>query len=175
MLGDTMQIVIYFTIFISKVIENSLATLRLIIVANGKKLLGAFLQFAIALVWVIVTGMVVVNLTKDPLKIIFFALGSFVGSYCGSLIEEKLAMGDSMLIGITKKDNEDILTSAIRDLGFAVTVLEGNGFKQTSSVLMIFVPRKKRNTVTRMIKNIDHKSMIVTEKIGIVHGGYTKK
>ncbi len=170
-----MQIVIYFTIFISKVIENSLATLRLIIVANGKKLLGAFLQFAIALVWVIVTGMVVVNLTKDPLKIIFFALGSFVGSYCGSLIEEKLAMGDSMLIGITKKDNEDILTSAIRDLGFAVTVLEGNGFKQTSSVLMIFVPRKKRNTVTRMIKNIDHKSMIVTEKIGIVHGGYTKK
>ena len=175
MLGDTMQIVIYFTIFISKVIENSLATLRLIVVANGKKLLGAFLQFAIALVWVIVTGMVVVNLTKDPLKIIFFALGSFVGSYCGSLIEEKLAMGDSMLIGITKKDNEDILTSAIRDLGFAVTVLEGNGFKQTSSVLMIFVPRKKRNTVTRMIKNIDHKSMIVTEKIGIVHGGYTKK
>lgn len=170
-----MQIVIYFTIFISKVIENSLATLRLIVVANGKKLLGAFLQFAIALVWVIVTGMVVVNLTKDPLKIIFFALGSFVGSYCGSLIEEKLAMGDSMLIGITKKDNEDILTSAIRDLGFAVTVLEGNGFKQTSSVLMIFVPRKKRNTVTRMIKNIDHKSMIVTEKIGIVHGGYTKK
>lgn len=175
MLGDTMQIVIYFTIFISKVIENSLATLRLIVVANGKKLLGAFLQFAIALVWVIVTGMVVVNLTKDPLKIIFFALGSFVGSYCGSLIEEKLAMGDSMLIGITKKDNEDILTSAIRDLGYAVTVLEGNGFKQTSSVLMIFVPRKKRNTVTRMIKNIDHKSMIVTEKIGIVHGGYTKK
>ena len=170
-----MQIVIYFTIFISKVIENSLATLRLIVVANGKKLLGAFLQFAIALVWVIVTGMVVVNLTKDPLKIIFFALGSFVGSYCGSLIEEKLAMGDSMLIGITKKDNEDILTSAIRDLGFAVTVLEGNGFKQTSSVLMIFVPRKKRNTVTRMIKIIDHKSMIVTEKLGIVHGGYTKK
>ena len=170
-----MQIVIYFTIFISKVIENSLATLRLIVVANGKKLLGAFLQFAIALVWIVVTGMVVINLTKDPLKIVFFALGSFVGSYCGSLIEEKLAMGDSMLIGITKKDNEDILTSAIRDLGFAVTVLEGNGFKQTSSVLMIFVPRKKRNTVTRMIKNIDHKSMIVTEKIGIVHGGYTKK
>lgn len=170
-----MQIVIYFTIFISKVIENSLATLRLIVVANGKKLLGAFLQFAIALVWIVVTGMVVVNLTKDPLKIVFFALGSFVGSYCGSLIEEKLAMGDSMLIGITKKDNEDILTSAIRDEGYAATVLEGNGLEQTSSVLMIVVPRKKRNTVVRMIKNIDHKSMIVTEKIGIVHGGYTKK
>lgn len=170
-----MQIVIYFTIFISKVIENSLATLRLIVVANGKKVLGAFLQFAIALVWIVVTGMVVVNLTKDPLKIVFFALGSFVGSYCGSLIEEKLAMGDSMLIGITKKDNEDILTSAIRDEGYAVTVLEGNGLEQTSSVLMIVVPRKKRNTVVRMIKNIDHKSMIVTEKIGIVHGGYTKK
>lgn len=170
-----MQIVIYFTIFISKVIENSLATLRLIVVANGKKLLGAFLQFAIALVWIVVTGMVVINLTKDPLKIVFFALGSFVGSYCGSLIEEKLAMGDSMLIGITKKDNEDILTSAIRDEGYAVTALEGKGLKETSSVLIIFMPRKKKNEVAHMIKNLDHKSLIVTEKIGILHGENKKK
>lgn len=170
-----MNFLIYFIIFISKVIENSLATLRLIVVANGKKLLGAILQFCIALVWVVVTGMVVVNLTKDPWKILFFALGSFVGSYCGSVIEEKLAMGNSMLIGITKQENEPILTSAIREEGFAVTVLEGNGLEQKSSVLMIFTPRKKRNDIAHMIKNIDRKSMVVSERIGIVHGGYKKK
>lgn len=166
-----MHILLYFTIFISKVIENSLATLRLIVVANGKKLMGAVLQFCIALVWVVVTGMVVVDITKDPLKILFFALGSFVGSYIGSLIEQKLAMGDSMLIGITKQDNEDILVKAIREDGYHVTLLEGKEKEQNSSVLMILVPRKERNKIAHMIKNLDRHSMIVSEKVASIHDG----
>ena len=48
---DNMNFVTYLLIFISKIIENALATLRLIVVANGKKILGAVLQFCIALVW----------------------------------------------------------------------------------------------------------------------------
>ena len=35
---------IYFLIFISKVVESALSTLRLILVANGKKILGMILQ-----------------------------------------------------------------------------------------------------------------------------------
>ena len=70
-IGVYMNIGLYFLIFISKVIENGLSTLRLIVVANGKKILGAFLQFTISLVWVLVTGIVVNDLLNDPLKIIF--------------------------------------------------------------------------------------------------------
>lgn len=39
---DKMNIILYFLIFISKVIENGLATLRIIVVANGKKNLELF-------------------------------------------------------------------------------------------------------------------------------------
>ena len=35
---------LYFIIFISKIIENALSTLRMIVVSNGKKKLGAFLN-----------------------------------------------------------------------------------------------------------------------------------
>ena len=76
----------YSAIFIAKVIENALSTLRLIVVAKGKKVLGAILQFIIAFVWVITTGIVVTNVKDDPLKIVFFALGSLIGSYIGSVI-----------------------------------------------------------------------------------------
>ena len=55
----------YFIIFISKIIENTLSTLRLIVVAKGKKIFGAILQFIIAFVWVITTGIVVVNIKDD--------------------------------------------------------------------------------------------------------------
>lgn len=92
-----MNIIIYILIFISKIVELSLGTLRLIVVAHGKKWLGAILQFAIALVWIIVTGAVVVDINKDPFKVIVFAIGSLIGSYVGSYIEEKMAMGDNLL------------------------------------------------------------------------------
>ena len=75
---------IYIFIFISKIIENALATLRFIVVANGKKLLGAFLNGIIALIWIFVTGIVIINVKEDPIKIIMFCLGSIVGSYLGS-------------------------------------------------------------------------------------------
>ena len=45
-----MNIPLYSMIFISKVLENTFATLRLIVVANGKKLLGAILQLIVALI-----------------------------------------------------------------------------------------------------------------------------
>jgi len=56
----------YLLIFSSKVIENALATLRLIVVANGKKLIGSFLNLIISIIWIISTSLVVQNF-KDIL------------------------------------------------------------------------------------------------------------
>lgn len=80
---------IYILIFISKVIENTLSTLRLILVSKGKKKIGALLQGIVALVWIFVTGIVIIDINKDIYKVIFFILGSMIGSYLGSSIEEK--------------------------------------------------------------------------------------
>ena len=86
-MGDT--IYIYFLIFFSKIIENMLSTLRIIIIANGRKKLGALLQGIVALVWIFVTGAVIINVNKDPIKVFVFCAASIVGSYIGSMLEEK--------------------------------------------------------------------------------------
>ena len=109
-----MNIPLYSMIFISKVIENALATLRLIVVSNGKKWLGAILQFLIAIVWVFVTGIVVTDIKKDPLKIVFFAIGSFAGSYIGSMIEERLALGNNMISAIVNSNHVKQIVEAIQ-------------------------------------------------------------
>ena len=84
-----MRNVLYIGIFISKVLELTLSTLRLILVTKGKKKTGALLQGIVALIWILVTGVVIIDIKKDLFKIVFFILGSTVGSYLGSLIEEK--------------------------------------------------------------------------------------
>lgn len=153
-----MNIGLYFLIFISKVIENGLSTLRLIVVANGKKILGAFLQFIISLVWVLVTGVVVTNLTSDPLKIIFFALGSLVGSYIGSIIEEKIALGDILINCITDNKN---LNNHIKSIGYNTTSIVSDN----KIILLFIIPRKKKKEVLSIIKEIDKSCLIFSEKV----------
>ena len=110
--GDDM---IYFFIFISKIIENMLATLRIIVVANGKKKIGAILNGIVSLVWIFVTGIVIINVNKDPFKIIMFCVGSIVGSYLGSLVEEKIALGTNMLLCVIKEIYEEEVKKKLKE------------------------------------------------------------
>lgn len=152
---------IYLFIFVSKIIENALATLRLIVVANGKKLLGAFLNGIIALIWLFVTGIVIINIKEDPIKIIMFCLGSVVGSYLGSLIEEKIAMGTNMLICVVNTMYEKIVKEKLNDYQIT-TICEKD---KNHSILFITTKRKKIYKISKIIKKIDKNANIISEKV----------
>lgn len=124
--------------------------------------MGAFLNLVTALVWVFSTSIVLVDINKDLLKVVAFALGSYIGSYVGCIIEEKLAMGSNMLICISSKDQFK-LVDKLRDLDFAVTVLDGKDDKDDKDILFIMTSRKKKKTAIRVIKRIDKKATIIVE------------
>ena len=166
---------LYLIIFFSKVIENAVATLRIIVVANGKKILGAILQGIVSIVWICITGVVVVNILKDPFKIVAFALGSIVGSYLGSIMEERIALGNKMLIAISSANYEENITKKIREQKFAVTSTLGKGRDQEKVILFILVPRKKAKEVSSLLKNIDPNILIISENAFHIYGGYLKK
>ncbi len=150
---------IYAGIFIFKIIEDALGTLRIIVVSNGKKKLGAILHFANAIVWVAVTGTVISNVSEDPLKVIFFALGSLVGSYFGSFLEEKIALGTNIIM--TETSNIDAERIIINLPKYKITKIKQNN----NTLIMITCPRKKTNDVIKLIKSFDDKCNIITEKV----------
>lgn len=147
-----MNISLYIFIFLSKITENAISTLRMILVSNGKKMLGAVLNLIISIIWIISTSLVVVN--NDLLKILVFALGSFIGSYIGSLMEEKIAIGSNMLFTITKKEIE--IKNKLDELNY-------NSYIMNNDILIVMVDRKKRKDVLNIIRNIDDKCIIISE------------
>jgi uncharacterized protein YebE (UPF0316 family) len=159
LLGEIMNIILYFIIFISKTIELALGTLRIIVIANGRKIFGAILQGVIAIVWMCITGVVIVNITKDPFKIVAFALGSAFGSYVGSMIEEKMAIGSNMLIIVIKKELEEKIISIIKDNGYKVTKVEG--CDKEKSILVVVLTRKDRKRIVNLIRNEDKDVTII--------------
>ena len=163
---------IYFLIFLTKIIENSLGTLRLIVVASGKKWVGSILNGVIAIIWVIGTGMVLVDVTKDPLRIVFFCLGSILGSYLGSFIEEKLALGNNLLMAIVDYNFGDLISKELRKEKFVVTSLIGNGENNLKMVLMVMIPRKKTQSCVSVISSIDQNATIISECATTLRGGF---
>lgn len=155
-------IIIYLIILILKILENALSTLRSIILANNKKSLGAFLNLIIALIWILSTTIVIINIQKDFFKIVAFALGSFIGSYVGCIMEEKLAIGNNLIICITSKDKKSLINK-IEALNYDVIVIDANDNHDDKNVLFIMTPRKSRKRLINTIKRIDRKSSIIIE------------
>ena len=151
---------IYILIFISKIIENTLSTLRLIVVSNGRKLIGAILQGIVTLVWIFSISITIIDIEKDLIKILFFVLGSIIGSYLGSVIEEKIALGNNVLLCITKEIYEHDIKNSLINYKIT-TICEKNN---TYSILLVLVKRKDLISVCKKIKKIDSNSILISEK-----------
>lgn len=159
-----MKILTYLAIFIAKIIENTLSTLRLIVVAKGKKLFGAILQFIIAFVWVITTGIVVVNVKDDPLKVVFLAFGSLIGSYLGSFIEEKIALGNDLIKIIIDKSEHERINNELSKKYFVTSII-GQKQNQDIVILLVIAKKKERNNIISLIQQLDKKAIITIEAI----------
>ena len=147
---------IYIGIFISKILENTLSTLRIIVVSNGKKKLGAILQGLVALIWIFVTGVVIIDINKDIVKIVFFVIGSIVGSYLGSCLEEKIALGTNLVI---------IKSSKLDELKY---VFKNYNLIIKNNYLLFISQRKNTKNIVNKASSIDNNSKIILEKIKIV-------
>ena len=143
---------VYIIIFILKILENALGTLRLIIVSNGKKVEGAVLNFLLSVVWVISTSMVVID--NNIYKILVFAFGSLIGSYVGSVLEEKIALGNNMLFIISKKYDQ---------IKNKLTNSKINCYLISKDIVIVMTSRKKRKEVIDLILSIDNQAEIISE------------
>lgn len=152
---------IYIGIFVCKVIEDALSTLRIIVVSNGKKLFGAILGFVIALIWVFVTGSVIIGLNENPFKIIVFALGSLVGSYVGSVIEEKIALGTNLFIVKISNNKLQTIYNVLKKAHYNVEIINKCTLRITSN-------RKETSNVTNLIYKYDKNAFIIAEKAKII-------
>ena len=160
-----MNFLVYLLIFVFKIIEDALATLRLIVVSNGKKKLGAILQFVVTLIWIILTGTVLMGLQKDIFKAIAFAFGALFGSYLGSVLEEKIALGTNVFMVEVNNDLVYFLVNELEKEKFQVSKIKS--CKDTKTILMITGARKQTSKIVSIIKKADDKAIILSEKVKI--------
>ena len=114
-------------VFLLRLIEQALGTLRSLYVNKGKPKLGALLGFIESAIWVVAISQVIKDL-NDPLLIIGYALGFAAGTISGSYIESTIAIGNVVVrVFIERNENSELLANELRANNFGVTVINGQG------------------------------------------------
>lgn len=150
-------------IFLSRLTDVTLATLRHIFVSKGFRKIVPFLGFVEVLIWLIAMRQVFHNLNNIAC---FFAwAGGFaMGTYCGMLIEERLALGMQIIRIITDKDCSD-LVEKLRTINQGVTVLNAEGAKGPVKIIFTIVKRTNKKTVIERIHHHDLNAFYSVEDV----------
>ncbi len=162
----------YLFIFVAKVIEVTLATLRMVLINKGERRIGALIAFFEVALWVYLVSTVLNDIASDPLKAVFYALGFSVGNFTGSFLEEKLAIGLSEIKIIVKADYGPSIADYLRKQGFAVTVVQGRGKNFDREILYTFVKRKRVREVVEYAKDVHPNLVITVHDTKPLYGGY---
>jgi uncharacterized protein YebE (UPF0316 family) len=160
-------------IFLARVIDVSIGTIRVIFISRGYKILAPILGFVEILVWLLAMAQIMNNLTSIYYYLAY-AAGFSAGTYVGIWIEEKLCIGLVILRVITKTDASDLI-EYLKDKGLGVTTLDGEGSEGKVKVFLTILRRKQLRAITDAIKEYNPNAFYSVEDVRFVNEGIFPK
>jgi uncharacterized protein YebE (UPF0316 family) len=150
-------------IFLSRIADVSLGTLRIIFVSRGMKAYATLLGFFEVLIWIVVVTEVLQNLNSG-LNLIAYAAGFAAGNYVGITIESKIKLGMLIYRIITPKEASEMVEK-LRELGFGVTSVDGQGKDGNVKVIFTIVRRKQWPIIQEVIDTYVPKAFYSVEEV----------
>jgi uncharacterized protein YebE (UPF0316 family) len=146
----TMVYILPILIFVSRIFDVSLGTLRIIFVNRGMRYLAPIIGFFEVLIWLIVISQIMQNISS-PINYIAYAAGFAAGNYVGILIEHKLAMGITLIRVITRKKARELVED-LREKGFSVTNVPAEANSGKVDIIFLPVRRKDIEYIIEIVK-----------------------
>jgi len=162
-------VVLPLLIFIARVADVSLGTVRVIFITRGLKYLAPIVGFFEILIWLMAIGQIMRNLS-NPLCYIAYAAGFATGNYIGIWIAEKLSLGVVLIRVITSKDASELL-EYLKSAKYGVTSVDAQGSAGKVQVVFTIVPRREVGSIVNLIKQFNPKAFYTIEEVGFVEEG----
>lgn len=146
-----------------RIVDVSAGVLRVVFIMRGRRFIAACVGFVESLSWLIAAAVVFANL-DTPAKAIAYAGGFAVGTWVGSWFESKLAVGKSVVRVFVPADSPRP-TDALRDAGYGVTEVMGEGLRGPVLILFCVVPRRQSTDVMRIVASSSPDAFVTVESI----------
>ncbi|HKJ78510.1 MAG TPA: DUF2179 domain-containing protein [Prolixibacteraceae bacterium] len=161
--------VLPFLIFIARILDVSIGTIRIVMISKGQKFWAPVLGFFEILIWLLAIARIFENL-DNWLCYFGYAAGFASGNYIGLKIEEKLAMGIVKIQVITRK-NAQLLIQNLKLAGYGITHLDAMGATEEVSIIYSIVKRTQLPSVIELIKKYNPNAFYSVEDVRSVSNG----
>ena len=162
-------IVLPLLIFLARVIDVSLGTLRIIFISKGQRMIAPFLGFFEVLIWILAISQIMNNLDNWTC-FLGYAAGFATGNYIGMKIEERLAIG-VLVIRLMYEKSTNELMKVLNQNGFGATQLEAMGHYSAVNVVWIIIERKKLKILEAIISEHTPNAVYTIEDVKHVKRG----
>jgi len=154
-------------IFLARIIDVSLGTLRIIFVTKGMRKVAPLVGFFEVLIWLLAISRIMQDLDNWVCYFAYaggFATGNFIGMY----LEERLAIGHEMIRVITRKDATNLIDD-LRTKGYGVTSVKAQGIEGEVAVIYIIARRSMIKAVLDEINLFNPRALYTVESIKYVN------
>ncbi len=162
-------IILPLLIFLARVLDVSLGTIRIVFVSRGLKFLAPVVGFVEVIIWLLAIRVIMQNLNNWVCYIAYGA-GFAMGTFIGLQIEKRIAIGNSIIRIITQKDATELI-GRLRSKGYGVTSMEAQGVKGKVNVIYMIIKRQDFEKVTEIIKTFNPKAFYTVEDACLVSAG----
>jgi uncharacterized protein YebE (UPF0316 family) len=160
-------------IFLINLVYITLNTIRVILTMRGYRKVAPVL--AVIEVTIYTLGLsLVMEYLSNPIYLIVYALGFGVGIYTGMLIEDRMALGYSVVYIVTNS-LDHTLAENLRELGYGVTIQPGYGRDGERLVLTVLAPRSKEAQLFKAINELSPTAFYYSSEAKYIKGGFWTK
>ena len=156
-------------IFLARVADVTLGTLRIVFISQGKRKLAPIMGFFEIFIWLLAVGQIFSNLT-NILYYFAYAGGFAMGNYIGLVVENKLSLG-LLSLHLIVRDDSDELIKTLKEKGYGLTILTTEGIKSNVKLVVMIIKRKNQLGVLEIIRRISPNTFISIENVQSVKGG----
>lgn len=156
-------------IFLARICDVSIGTLRIIFVSKGKRNIAPILGFFEVLIWITAISKIMENL-DHYINFIAYAAGFATGNFVGMIIEEKLAIGILMLRVFANERGSE-LVQTLNANGFGATVVEAHGARENVDLIYSIVKRNELANVLNIITQFNPNAFYTIEDVKAVNEG----
>lgn len=164
------NVVIPLLIFVSRLSDVTLATLRNIFISKGFRRIVPFVGFFEVLIWLIAMKQVMNHVDGWP-TYLAWAGGFATGTYVGMRIEERLALGTQVIRIITSEPDSEALIRMLREANHGITVVDAHGAMGPVKMIFTIVQRKNVKEVIALVETLQPNAFYSIEDIRNAHHG----
>jgi len=157
-------------IFIARICDVSMETIRVIYISKGIKYLAPIIAFFEIVIWLLAMEMVMNDLSNIA-NFLAFAFGFAMGTYVGLVIEEKLSIGKVILRIVTTGESNDEIISFMRSENYGTTMIDATGSRGNVKMILSLVNRTEVGHITEKIQKTNPHAFFSIEDVRYVNEG----